>query len=137
MLIVANDIVKASVIVYFGLDCDAVFNVFESRVQNLNIKVWVIVVTRLIVVVCGTRLLLLFMGTWVVLFEIVPFNRLLKDLDDLLAGVLLEARVVLAHFASFGRLPALIIDLLVNLWQVLVLASWNPDNLLISIRISK
>ena len=137
MLIVTNDVIKASVIVDFGLDCNTVFDVFEFSVQNRNIEVWAIIVTRLIIQVCRTCLLLLLMGTWIVIFEIVSFNRILKDLDDLLAGVLLETRVVLAHFTSFGRLPALIIDLLVNLCQVLVLACWNPYHLLISIRISK
>ena len=69
--------------------------------------------------------------------EVVPLDRLLKDLDDLLTGVLLEARVVLAHLASLGHLPSLIIELLVHLRQVLVLASRDSNHLLIPICISE
>lgn len=133
VLIVAHNVVKAAVIVDFRLYGDAVLDILKLLVHYVHVLVVVFSAVR----VGWACLLLLFVGSGVVLLEIVPFDRLLKDLYDLLPSVLLEAWVVLAHLAPLGHLPSLIVELLVHLRQVLVLASRNSNHLLIPIRIAE
>lgn len=72
-------------------------------------------------------LLLLLMRAWIVFLEVIPFDSLLKDLDDLLSRILFVFR------RFWPWLESLVVDLLVDLRQVLMLASGDADHLLVSI----
>ena len=67
------------------------------------------------------------------LIKVIAFNRLLQNLDDLFPSVLFVDWRILSWLHWLSWLIALVIDHLVYLSQVLLLARWNSEDLLVFI----
>ena len=89
VLVVADYVVKAAVGVDLCLHCDAILHVLEHLVHYVD---------PLSLIIGGTGLLFLSVRARVMFIKVVAFNRLLQNLDYLLASVLFVGRWVLSWF---------------------------------------
>ena len=106
VLIMSYSVIEAAVGVYFTLNRDALFDLIE--ILSYYSHIFSGVCTS-----CSwPGLVPLLIGSRVELIKVESFNRLLKDLNYLLAGVLLIFRT------AWSRLKIRIIDLLIDLTQV-------------------
>ena len=124
VLVVADYVVEAAVGVDLCLHCDAILHVLKHLVHYVD---------PLSLIIGGTGLLFLSVRARVMLIKVVAFNRLLQNLDYLLASVLFVGRWVLPRFYWLSWLIALVVDHLVYLRQVLLLPCWDSKDLLVLI----
>jgi len=117
----SHSVVEATMSVYFTLNRNAFFDLIETLSYDSYIF-------RSVRTSCSRpSLVLLLIGSRVELIKVESFDRLLKDLNYLLAGVLLIFRTALL------RLEINIINLLIDLTQVFIVALRDAYYLLIPI----
>ena len=97
VLVVAHNVVEATVRVDLALNCNALFDFFETLMQDTYVSL----------AFARTHLASLLVGSCVVLVKIESFDGFLENFDDLLSCVLFKLRLAspdLGHVVSVVHL---------------------------------
>jgi len=119
VLVVAHNVVEATVRVDLALNCDAFFDFFETLMQDTYVSL----------AFARTHLASLLVGSCVVLIKIESLDGFLENFDDLLSCVLFELGLA---SPNQGHVVS-VVHLLVSLAQVRVMTCGDADDLVVAV----